>query len=219
MSEVITLEGGEALDVSAYPLPAGITDETLNMNGIAKAMHVSTVTIGRWMDLGMPVLQSGGNGRAYEFQLSHVYAWRMWREEGESREQRRKDDIAEQMAMHFLGGEEQVPDVGRNLSPRDMREYAEAEIKRNMAAEQRRELVRVHQVEAVLEDVLVAYRGAVSNLPDWLEQEFSLSPSQVEKAQRFCDAILEETRHRIARAGFRSGEVVSIDSDVEVGEA
>lgn len=210
MSEQITLESGEVLDVSAYPLPEGVDDDIVNLNDLGKAMGVSNVTISRWIDAGMPVHQSGGNGRSYAFQLAHCYAWRMWREDAETKARRRRVENAEQLALHFLGVDGEDQDTGPVLSPKEMREYAEAEIKRNQAAEQRGELVRARQVEALLEDVLVAFRNAVSSLPDWMEQEFSLAPGQVDKTQRYCDAILDDTRHKIASAGFRTGQVVAI---------
>jgi len=209
MTDTITLETGEVLDLSAYPLPEGIVDETFNRELLARAMDVSTVTITKWIDAGMPVEQRGGNGQSYAFRLSHCYAWRMWRDDRDSADRRAKEGVAAQMAMHFLGAEEEDA-PGRALSPKEVKEWSEAELIRNKAAEQRGELVRAAQVQEVLDQVLVSFRNAVMNMPDFLEQEFSLTPHQVAKAEAFCDGILSETRRQIGEAGFAPGDVVTM---------
>lgn len=210
MSEQITLETGEVLDVSAYPLPEGVEDGILNMKTLARAMRVSTVTISQRVDEGMPVHQVGGNGKAYEFRLSHCHAWLVWRDKLRDDQQRQSDAIADQYALEFLGGGDQVPDVAA-LTPKQMREYAEAELKRNQAAEQRGDLMRRHLVERLVEDMLVIFRSGTIGLPDWMEQEFSLSPTQVEKAQAYADGILAEVRSRMKRAGFEAPSVIDIE--------
>ncbi|UWQ77617.1 terminase small subunit [Leisingera sp. S132] len=208
MSELLTLESGQVIDLSLYPLPEGIEDETFNREQLARAMAVSVVTITKWIDAGMPVLSMGGNGTSYEFLFSHCYAWRKWREAGEAQERKAKLDSAAQKAMLFINDAEE--DDRPALSPKEVREWSEAELIRNKAAEQRGELVRRAQVESVLDHVLISFRNAMMNLPDWLEQEFGLSPLQVDKAQSFCDGILEDTRHNIREAGFSPADVVRL---------
>lgn len=211
MSDLITLSTGEVLDVSAYPLPAGVVDEFMNLKTLARAMQRSGVTITQWVDQGMPVHEAGGNGRAYTFRLSHCHAWRMWREDRQNEQQRKADSTADQYALMFLGGEDQVPDVPA-LTPKQMREYAEAELKRNQAAEQRGDLMRRLHVETAMEDVLVAFRSGVASLPDWLEQEFSLSPAQVDKAQSYIDGLLTDVRQRLTRSGVQVADVVRFEA-------
>lgn len=205
----ITLENGEVLDLSAYPMPEGSEDEVLNRDQLARAMGTSVVTISKWVDEGMPVAQRGGNGQAYQFVYSHCRAWRLWRDGKDQQERREKDDRARQFSMEWLGDDEGRAD--QMLTPKQVKEWSEAELIRNRAAEQRGELVRSAQMQDVLDRVLVSFRTAVMNLPDWLEQEFSLSPHQVDKAQRFCDGILSEARRQISDAGFAAGDVVSIE--------
>lgn len=209
MSNTIKLDTGEVLDLDAYPLPDGIADDVFNRELLARAMSVSTVTISKWIDLGMPVAQRGGNGQAYEFRLSECYAWRMWREGREADQRRAKESNANQMAMMFLNETEEPERAA--LSPKEVREWSEAELIRNKAAEQRGELVRAQQVQEVFDHILASFRNAVMNLPDWLEQEFSLSPHQVDKAQRFCDGILSETRRQVSDFGFEAADVVTMD--------
>ncbi|MDF1801716.1 terminase small subunit [Thalassovita sp.] len=209
MTTSLTLDTGEVLDMSAYPLPDGYGDEVFNREQLAKAMNTSTVTISKWVDLGMPVAQRGGNGQSYEFRFSHCYAWRLWREGRDADERRARDGRASQLAMLFLGQEEEQAD--HRLTPKEVKEWSEAELIRNRASEQRGELVRAAQMQDVLDRVLVSFRNAVMNMPDWLEQEFSLSPQQVDKAQKFCDGILSEARLQVSDAGFHAPEVVALD--------
>ncbi|MVO14819.1 terminase small subunit [Parasedimentitalea huanghaiensis] len=217
MSEQIELESGEVLDLSLYPLPDGIEDETFNRDHLARAMAVSVVTITKWVDAGMPVNSRGGNGTSYEFLFSHCYAWRKWREGGEAKERAEKLNSAAQKAMLFINDDEDQENA--NLSAKEVREWSEAMIIRNKAAEQRGDLVRRMHVEAVLDHVLVSFRNAVMNFPDWLEQEFGLSPHQVDKAQKFCDGILDDTRHKISESGFRPAEIVNLSDNRDQGNA
>lgn len=219
MQHTITLESGEVLDLASYPLPDGIEDCTFNREQLAKAMNVSTVTITKWIDQGMPVHQRGGNGQPYEFLFSHCYAWRRWREDQDANTRKIKDDRAAQIAMMFLGDDEEADDVSRTLTAKEVREWSEAELARNRAAEQRGELVRRAQMQDVLDNILVSFRTAVMNLPDWLEQEFSLSPKQVDKAQVFCDGILDETRRQIREAEFEPADVVDLGAGKKRGDA
>lgn len=214
MSDLITLEGGEVLDLSEYPLPDDVADTLMNKAELAKAMNVALPTLDKWITQRMPVHDRGGNGRSYAFQLSHCYAWRMNRAEGEAAKRARNNEIADQLAMHFLGIADD-DDKEPMMSARDMRDWAETEIKRNQAAEQRGDLVRTRAVERLLEDLLVAVRRGITGLPDWVEQEFSLSPTQVEKAQNYCDGLLDEMRNQIERTGFGSGQVVEIEGAAE----
>lgn len=208
MTDVITLEDGEVLDIAAYPLPDGIEDQTFNRELMARAMDVSVVTITKWIDEGMPVLQRGGNGQSYEFLFSQCYAWRLWREGRDAASRQAKLSNANQMAMLFLGQEDTADRP--NLTPKEVREWSEAELIRNKAAEQRGELVRTAHVTRVLDNVLSGARNAIANAPDWLEQEFSLGPHQVEKSQTYFDGLLDEMRHQIIAAGFKAAPVLPL---------
>lgn len=208
--DTITLDTGEVLDLAAYPLPEGVEDETFNLDQLARAMNTSLVTIKRWIDDGMPVLKRGGHGQSYEMQFSHCYAWRMWRQDQSAAERRSKDDKAAQLAMLFLNPEGEIDDDAMRMSPKEYKEHIEAELARNRAAELRGELVRRSGMQEVLDHMLVSYRNALIGFPDWLEQEFNLTPKQVAKAQDFCDGILGETRRQIREAGFVPADVVPI---------
>ncbi|PYG33113.1 DUF1441 family protein [Pelagimonas varians] len=215
MSDLITLDGGEVLDLSDYPLPEGEDDIVFNVELMAKAMDVSTVTIGKWIDQGMPVQKRGGNGQSYELRFGHCFAWRRWKEGRDHAARRTLEHRAEQKAMLFLG-EEETPESAR-MSPKEIREWSEAELIRNKAAQQRGELVRTAHVQEMLDHLLVSLRNVITSAPDFLEQEFSLSPLQVVKAESYFDGMLIEMRKQISDGGFQPAAVVPLAREADAG--
>ncbi|MEP5730376.1 MAG: hypothetical protein ABJL67_13525 [Sulfitobacter sp.] len=189
---VITLSDGTKLDVSAFPLPEGSEDVVMNRGQIAQAMNTSEVTITTWISKGFPVLSKGGNGTAYEFQLSHCYAWRKRRDLEHKRSMDAADEAAAQMRLEFQNLDDDQAESERGLSAKQIMEIAEADYKRNRAAEQRGELVRVDRMREMQEQQLIDMRQAVMSIPDFAEQEFGLSPVQAEKLQKRCEGALIE---------------------------
>lgn len=209
MENLITLDDGEVLDLSRYPLPEGVEDEVFNIQLMAKAMNTSTVTINKWIDAGMPVEQRGGNGKSYELRFAHCYAWRHWRDGKEQAQARAKADSAAQKAMLFVGeNDDSAPET--KLTAKEIREWSEAMIIRDKAALGRGELVKRGDVQQTLEGILGTVRNTITNLPDWLEQEFSLSPRQADRAQTYADGLLDELRQQLERGGFQSAEVIDL---------
>ncbi|WP_370045494.1 MULTISPECIES: terminase small subunit [Salipiger] len=191
-----------------FPLPKGQTDMTVNRRQCATALDVSEPMITRYLDQGLPVLSRGSNGQAYEFQLSEVYAWKMWRDA----EVRRQDEAAEQAAMQMrllFRNDGEDDDGAGALTAQEIAQEADADYKRNKAAELRGELTRTARVREVFEEVLVEFRNQVTTLVDFAEMEFSLKPDQVEKMQRRCDAALVAARHNLDRS--YPGTVASLD--------
>lgn len=186
----------DALDalVRAHPLPEGITDEVLNRSQLAVAMQVSDNTISKYLSRGMPCLSQGGNGKDYEFQLSHCYAWRMAEDADLAAKKAKGDDVARQMALHFRNDDEEIEDSAPVLTAKEIKEESEADYARNKAAEARRDLVRRHRVDELFETVLIEFRTQITTLVDFAEMEFSLTPEQVEKIQTRCDSTLVQAR-------------------------
>ncbi|MBR9893322.1 terminase small subunit [bacterium] len=197
-----------------FPLPEGQTDITVNRRQCATALDVSEPMITRYLDQGLPVLSRGSNGQAYEFQLSEVYAWKMSRDA----EVRRQDEAAEQAAMQMrllFRNDGEDDDGAGALTAQEIAQEADADYKRNKAAELRGELTRTARVREVFEEVLVEFRNQVTTLVDFAEMEFSLKPDQVEKMQRRCDAALVAARHNLDRS--YPGTVASLDRSGQRG--
>ncbi|HGG04736.1 MAG TPA: hypothetical protein ENK28_04705 [Aliiroseovarius sp.] len=193
-----------------YPLPDGVSDAVVNRAQLAVALAVSENTITKYMsqaDGGMPVLSVGGNGREYEFQLADCYAWRMARDEEARRQKAAGDQAALQLALAFRNDDEALVNSGeRVLSAKDIRAESEADLQRNKAAELRGELVRASRVREAFEDMMVAFRITITTVVDYSEMEFGLTPEQVEKLQRRCDAVLVQARTELSKVMGNNGQ-------------
>lgn len=213
MFDLVTLSDGSVLDVSLYPLPEGQEDGVLSRVQIARAFKMSENTITKWTSQGMPVEASGGNGTAYEYRLSHCYAWRMQRDTNLRAEKSRGDNIAAQAAMSFRNLDIDQEEIEGKLTAKELREWSEAEYQRNKAAQQRGDLVRSDRTRALLEGLLVNVRMAIDTLPDFMEREFGLTSRQVAQAQERCDEVLIEMQTTIARDHLGAGRVVPLGDD------
>lgn len=207
---MITLADGSVLDVAAFPLPDEIADEVMNRGQIARALNVSEPTITTWIGEGLPVLTKGGNGQAYEFQLSQCYAWRMHRKSGEERQRAAADESAAQMRMLFQNMDGDVAEDHAEWSPKQIREASLAELERMRAAEARGDLVRSDRVLRLLEEMLTTIRQTVMTLPDYAEQEFGLSARQSDQMQGRCEDLLVELRNALARDGFGTSDAAPV---------
>lgn len=210
MTATITLADGGVLDVARWPLPAGVEDGVVNRSQLALAFSVSENTITKWLTQGLPVLTAGQNGVAYEFKLSHCWAWKQSRDDKARAEKARGDQLAVQAALAFRNlDDDQAADEGE-LTADELRKWSEAEYHRNRVAEQRGSLLRADRAQALMEDVLVAFNTAVTTLPDFAEMEFGLTAPQVQKLQLRCDDILKTARDEIERALSMTGQVVQM---------
>src|SRR5688572_4390131 len=91
-------------DAASYPLPNGVTDAVLNRDQLARALGVSLPTIDRWIGDGMPMLQDGRNGRAYQFQLSACWAWKCGRDAEDKAADDAAEDAIRQLRLALTGG-------------------------------------------------------------------------------------------------------------------
>lgn len=186
--------------MKAHPLPEDIEDTELNRSQLALAMDVSDNTITKWLTRGMPCVTPGGNGRDYVFSLAECYAWRREIEEADRASRNKADEAARQMALLFRNEDDDGAAGGEQefLTARQRIEESEAAYKEMRAAELRGDLVRVHRVRDLFEDVLVQMRTQVVALVDYAEIEFGLTPDQVEAMQRRCDETLVSARHDLS---------------------
>lgn len=200
--------------LALYPLPKGVSDADVNRGQLAQAFGVSTNTVDKWRVDGMPVEQEGTNGTSYVFRLSYCWAWREARQADERAVKASGDAAAHQLRMHFLNLQE---NNSRVLMSADQRiKEAEAEMKYNLAARARRELIHAAEVESLLSGMASEFRAGVQNLPDWAERELGLTPPQVTQMIAYCDEILTATANLIEAqylltesraAGSRDGEL------------
>lgn len=212
MSETVTLVDGSVLDVVRFPLPDGVADDgtPLNRAQLARALNVTENTVTKWLSQGMPALSVGQNGVAYEFRLSHCWAWRQARDEKVRDAKLRGDQLAAQAALAFRNLDDDHAEEEGGLTADDLRKWSEAEYHRNRVAEQRGDSVRADRTRALMEDLLVAFGTAMDNLPDFAEMNFGLSAAQVAQVESYCDQVREEARRMLEDRLDRGATVVAI---------
>lgn len=193
-----------------FPLPDDMKDETINRRQCAVALDVSEPMVTRYLGQGLPVLSKGTNGQAYEFQLSEVYAWKLWRDAETRAHETAAEAAAIQMRMLFRNDDE-ADHSDHAMSAEQIAKEADADYKRNRAAELRGELVRRARVSDLFEEVLIEFRTQVTSLVDFAEMEFALTPEQVDKMQRRCDAALISARQNFVRS-FPEGAVTTLEA-------
>ena len=188
----------------AHTFPDHLEDGILNRAQIASALGVSENTITEWISRGFPVLEHGGNGRAYQFQLSACWIWARNYQEGEITARADADRITRAAAAEFLnlGDETAAP----GLSPGEHRKLLEAELLQMQVNERRGDLVRVGRLGDRLADVFVSVQRSYTTMPDFAERELGLEPLDVQKMQDHCDQALIDLRVQIEAAIAPSGE-------------
>ena len=215
MTTLITLDMGDVLDLSAYPLPDGVEDDVLNRDRLGKSLNVSQPTLSSWIDQGMPVSKQGSNGKEYEFIFSHCYAWRLWRDEREIQKRLNASERDAQRAMLFRNDDEDDPNANA-LTAKEISENSRAAMDSMLAAQRRGELVRTDRLEGVFQSLMITVRNTMQAAPDWLEEEFGLSPAQVEKTEAYFDGLLKELRRQIADEQLPAGRVVKLRESDDV---
>lgn len=204
-----------SMDLIRYPLPEGVSDEVLNKNQLARALNASEPTIDRWIADGMPVLQEGSNGRSYQFQLSHCFAWRRAREADRQQTDERAERAVQQMRLALIGGA--IGDTERGLSPKERAAIYQAELTWNQMARERGELVPYAELVDLFDAVLGAVRAAVEGLPDRIKRDADLTPAQLRSVIQTGDDMLDDLSRQIdawiqtkrAQAASAPAELVS----------
>ena len=211
--EVVEYWIEDGIDVAAFvaaladhPLPAGVSDATMNLEELASAMGVSVNTTSKWAKSGMPLLQEGRAGRAYEVRLSHAFAWHNWAKAAEAARKSEANGAAAAMQAALFN----LAD-GPVLTHKDRKEVAQADIEWSRAKRERRQLVPLQEVVDLMGDIMTIVREGIETLPDRLERELGLNPDQVKRAIIAGRDTLDECATRIEEAHLRERELGEAD--------
>ena len=186
-----------AADLKKHPLPRGVSDAVLNRKQLAQALGSSEPTIDRWIGEGMPVLERGTNGKAYQFQLSHCYAWRQLRETEQAAQDSQAENAVRQMRLALLGGD--VGDSERALNPRERQAIYAAEVEWQKLARMRGEVIPAAEVTDLLQQVFSLVRAAINAMPDRLARDAGLTAAQVDQAEAVGDDILADMQSALSQ--------------------
>jgi phage terminase Nu1 subunit (DNA packaging protein) len=171
---------------------------------------VSENTITEWLSKGLPVLEQGSNGRAYQFQLSACWIWARNYQDGEREARETAERIARAAAADFLNLGDDAEHAPA-LSPQEHRKLLEAELLQMQVNERRGDLVRVGRLGDRLADVFASVQRSYTTMPDFAERELGLEPIDVQKMQDHCDQALLDLRIQIEAAIAPAGEPVPLD--------
>ncbi|MPL79257.1 hypothetical protein SDC9_25133 [bioreactor metagenome] len=193
----------------AHPLPATVSDADMNQEEIAQAFGTTVNTVSKWIREGMPVAQVGGNGRAYVLRLSHCWAWRKSREAEAAQRSRHNEAQISLLRAEMLGVEIDSP--AAQMSAKERRELAEADMRWSEAQRRRRQLVPLPDVLELLESLGKVVRDGLEAMPDRLERELDLSPSQVSAVARIGSDLLTAWADCIEERELRDRDVGEAD--------
>jgi phage terminase Nu1 subunit (DNA packaging protein) len=191
--------------VARYPLPGGVIDCVMNREELAEALATSMNTVSAWINSGMPVQQTGGQGKAYELRLAHCWAWRQSRKADE--DLRSEEVRAAQMAMRLalVGGS--AGDTIEALDPKTRREILAVQIEQERFSAQRKQLMRRADVAEMLDQIFAMVRDTMEAAPDRVERIEAMPPKAVQAFISVCDATIDELRGRIANFWLDHREV------------
>lgn len=185
----------EAL-VARYPLPDGVGDCVMNREELADALATSMNTITAWINAGMPVQQTGGQGKAYELRLAVCWAWRQARRAEEDLRSEEVKRAQQAMRLALVGGTS--GDSIEALDPKQRREIIQAQIEHERFAAHRKQLMRRDDVRELVENLLMLVRDTMESAPDQVERIDAMPPKAVDAFVDVCDRLVEEFARRIA---------------------
>lgn len=186
----------EAL-VKRFPLPEGVPDAVLNREELADALGTSLPTISAWIGQGMPVQQTGGQGRAYELRLSECFAWRQAVKANEDLRNEKAREAIAAMRLALVGGSS--GDSIDALDPKQRREIIAAQIEDERFRAHRNRLMRREDVRDLLEELFAMVRDTMDAAPDRVERIEAIPPKAVQAMIDVCDGMIDELREKITQ--------------------
>lgn len=182
-----------------------MTGVIVNRDQLASALKVSTVTITSWLDDdfegGLPCLERGGNGRAYQFDLDACIAWWRRRDQDHRRiaEETQRAINERQATLDLIGGEGDSETEG--LTAKGRAEYYHAEHLRMKTARERGELCEAAEVNREFNELFQNVARFLQALPDRVERETGLEPGAVEAMRQAIDGYQSGLARELMTAG------------------
>lgn len=201
-----------------YPLPENLEDVEVSQTDLAPLLGVSENTLTDWRkNQAMPVKEEGGNGRAYVFQLSEVWAWYKNRESERANEDAKRRDVLAAARMElFPDGE--ILDATAGMSPADRIKFYQAEEAWLKTSEFRKAYCSRAAVRDLIEPLLTIIRDGISSYPNTLENEAALTPKQVAAVVAHGDRLLASLKSQIAESDLLTIDADDVTSAIEPAE-
>lgn len=181
--------------------------KVVNMQGAARACGVSVNAFRAWLDdpdSGLPILEVGGNGRAYRFDLDAVVEWRRAKIEDARVAAERRDDEIRQARLDLVGGDGEDELAG--LSPAEREREIRIALQWQNLARSRRELIRADLVDRGVGRLIGAVVKSFGNLTDEATRELGLTGESQERLQAIVDRKLNELADAVGDMEFDGDE-------------
>lgn len=162
----------------------------LNRAQIARALDVTPPTVDSYVAKGMPVAKKGSNGRAYEFDIAAVLAWKRGEDERDAEEKRRQEAVIRDQQLELVGGG--LGDSEMAMTPAKRRELWDEQSAYMRVAKERRELIPRAAVDTAFEDAFKFLGQALQGLPDLLGRRCALTPEAIVEVQKAVDTFQTE---------------------------
>lgn len=194
--------------LAAHPLPEGVEDLDMNLAELASVIDKSTNAITTWLkqrDNPLPCVSRGGNGREYVLRFSWYHAWK---EQGEA-QKKDKDQALSRLQGQLFGVEPDRAEQG--LSPKQVREVAEAKIKHAEASKMLGTLTELEDVYRLFDQVFVKFRNGAMGMSDRLERELGLSAPQARQVDRAMEEMLTSLIEEIGESVIGTSYQANLD--------
>jgi phage terminase Nu1 subunit (DNA packaging protein) len=168
----------------------------VNRNGLAKIFGVHVGTVTAWLDRGCPVVERGGKARPWAFETADVIAWHT-------------DRAISEAITQPIAGEGTALDAAR------LRKLnAEAESAEIKLAEQAGRLVRIADVTASLDEVLVPVKAKLGALPTRLAVRLAAAMTREDARAALHGGIQDCLAElQLEAAAYRRAKLEKIDDD------
>ena len=191
----------EAL-VKRYPLSDDVEDRELTLKGVAQFLGKTEPTVRDWVDTkGMPFLEAGTSGKAWRFQMSHVYAWFKNRE-AEYQASVRAEQDAVNAARLSLFPEDDAAVEALGMSPKQRMEEYEAQQKWMQTNDFRQQFCSRQAVVETFSEALTILRDQLQALPDVMERRAAATPKQIDLMIQVCDETMDAMHRAFQEAGL-----------------
>ncbi len=140
----------------------------------AEFFDVSLPTVEAWIRRGMPVVQRGAKGVAWQIDLLAAAQWR------------------------FAGADESGADPD-SLSPQDRKAWYEGETKRRDLQIKDGELIPAGDVERVIATAFAAISSDIRAIPDNLERQYGISGEVAESVEALLHDAMDAMADRLSQ--------------------
>lgn len=198
--ETVAIQDGEALQERGR---AEVAAAERNLTETAKFFGVSVPTVREWIGRGCPVVDEGGRGVGYVLDLRQVKAWRDGELADQARARAEKEAHDKQLAMELFGEDLLAPEGagGGGMSPRQVRELADAQKHLMLVEQQRGRLVKAEDVAVAVSAAFRRLADRLRVLPDDLQRDHGLDPELGAVVAEAIDDALNDLADELERDG------------------